>query len=98
MYILVGRLLSHQLGFFPVVSSSKTSYISLPVSLGARHNQEYSEDKRGRKIKLIKPQKDKARQEEQMKESIVIVQEKLVVGYWDLIPMLLGLNFRLPRT
>ena len=39
------------------------------------------------KRKLVKPQQEKARQKEQTKRVKVIVQAKLVVGYWELIPM-----------
>ena len=50
-----------------VGSSSKPSHPSLPVSVGARHIQEYFKKKRGRKRKFIKPNKEKARHEDQMK-------------------------------
>ena len=43
--------------------------------------------KRGRKRKFINSQLDKARNEERIKKSKMIVRAKLVVGYWDLIPM-----------
>ena len=59
----------------------------MPLSLGSRHIQEYFKKKRGRKRKLIKPQQDKASHEERMKRGKVIVRAKLVVGYWELIPM-----------
>ena len=56
------------LGYFSSVgSSSKPSRTSLPVSLGSRHFQEYLNIKRGMKQKFIKPQQEKARNEEQMK-------------------------------
>ena len=42
--------------FLSIASSSKTSHPSLPLSLGARHIQEYFKKKRGRKQKFIKPQ------------------------------------------
>ena len=70
-----------------VGSSSKPSHPSLALSLVARHIQESFKKKRGRKIKCIKPQQEKARHEERMKRYKVVVREKLVVGYWELIPM-----------
>ena len=42
---------------------------------------------RGGKKKSIRPHQEKARHEERMKQGKVIVQAKLVVGYWELIPM-----------
>ena len=53
--------------FLSVGSSSKTSHPSLLLSIGEHNIQEYVKRKRGRKRKFIKPQKEKARQEEQMK-------------------------------
>ena len=73
--------------FLPVDSSSKPSHPSLPLSLGENNIQEYLKRKRGRKRRLIKPHQEKARQEERMKRVKVIVRAKLVVGYWELIPM-----------
>ena len=73
--------------FLSVGSSSKPSNPYLPVSFGASHIQEYSKNKRGRKRKFIKLQQEKARHEERMKRSKVIVRAKLVVEYWELIPM-----------
>ena len=67
--------------FLSVGSSSKPSNPSLPLFLGAHNIQEYFKRKRGRKRKFIKPQQEKARQEERMKRIKVIVREKLVVGY-----------------
>ena len=76
------------LGYFPSVgSSSKPSHSSLTVSVGARHIQDYFKKNRGRKRKFIKTQQEKARHEEQMKLSKLIVREKLVFGYLELIPM-----------
>ena len=76
------------LGYFLYVGySSKTSRLSLPVSLRAHHIQGYFNNKRGRKRKLIEPQQEKASHEEHMKLSKVIVQEELVLGYLELIPM-----------
>ena len=75
------------LGSFSFVGSpSKPSHPSLTVSFGASQIQEYFKNTRGRKRKFIKPQQEKARHEERMKRSKVIVRENLVVGYWDLIP------------
>ena len=59
----------------------------MPLSLGAHNIQEYLKRKRRRKRKFIKPQQEKARQEEQTKRVKVIVLAKLVVWYWELIPM-----------
>ena len=42
--------------FLSVGSSSKPSYPSLPLSIGAHNIQEYFKRKRGRKRKFIKPQ------------------------------------------
>ena len=50
------------LGSFSFFGSSyKPSYPSLPLSLRARHIQEYFKKKRGRKLKFIQPQQEKAR-------------------------------------
>ena len=75
--------------FSSVGSSSKPYHPYLPLSLGAHSIQEYfkKKKKKERKRKFIKPQQEKARQEEQTKRDNVVVQAKLVVGYWDLIPM-----------
>ena len=73
--------------FLSVGSSSKPYHPSLPVSVVARHIQEYFKKKRGRKRKFINTQQEKARHEERMKRGKVIVREKLIVGYWELIPM-----------
>ena len=53
--------------FSSVVSSSKPSRPSLTLSLAARHIQEYFKKKRGRKLKLVKPQQEKAMHEDRMK-------------------------------
>ena len=53
--------------FSSVGSSSKPSRPSLPLSLRARHIQEYFNKNRGRKRKFIKPQQEKARHEGRMK-------------------------------
>ena len=83
-----GAMSVSSLGSFSSVgSSSKPSYPSLPISLGAHKIQDYFKRKRGRKRKFIKPQQEKARQEERMKQDQVVVRAKLVVGYWELIPM-----------
>ena len=93
-----GTVSVSSLGYFlSVGSSSKPSHPSLPLSLGAHHIQEYFKKKRGRKRKFIKPQQEKARQEERMKIVKVIVQAKLVVGYWELIPMESGAEFSAPQ-
>ena len=43
--------------------------------------------KKGRKIKLIKPNQEKDRHEERRNKMRVTVREKLVVGFGELIPM-----------
>ena len=76
-----GTVSVSSLGSFLYVGSSyKPSHPSLPISLIARHIQEYFKKKR-RKRKFIKPYQEKARHEERMKRVKVIVQAKLVVGY-----------------
>ena len=93
-----GTLSVSSLGsFLSVGYYSKPSHPSLPLSLVARHIQEYFKKKRGRKRKLIDPNQEKARYEERMKRGRVIVREKLVVGYWDLIPMESGAKFLAPQ-
>ena len=68
-----GEVIVSSLGYFLTVgSSSKPSHLSLSVSLGARHIQEYFKNKRGRKRKFIKPKQEKAGHEEQMKISKVV--------------------------
>ena len=63
-----GTVSVSKLGYFSSVgSSSKPSHNSLPLSLGAHQIQEYFKNKRGRRRKFIKPQQEKAVQEERMK-------------------------------
>ena len=73
--------------FSSVGSSSKPSHPSLPVSVGAHQIQEYFKKKRRKERKFIKPHQDKARHDERTNQGKVIVQVKLIVGYWELIPM-----------
>ena len=68
--------------FSSVGSYSKTSHLSFTLSLVARHIQEYFKNKRGKKLKSIKPHQDKTRHEERIERSKVIVRAKFVVGYW----------------
>ena len=83
-----GTVSVSSLGYFSSVGSSlKPPHPSLPLSLGAHNIHEYFKRKRGRKRKFIKPQQEEARQEERMKQVNVIVRAKLVVGYWELIPI-----------
>ena len=78
-----GTISVSSLGSFSSVGSSyKPFHPSLPLSLGARHIQEYFKQKGGRKRKFIKPQQEKARHGERMKRDKVVVRETLVVGYW----------------
>ena len=79
--------------FSSVGSSSKTSHPSLTVFLGARHIQEYFNNKRVRKWEFVIPQQEKASHEERMNQNKVIVREKLVVGYWELILIESGVEF-----
>ena len=70
-----GMVSVSSLGYFSSVDSSyQPSHPSLPVSIGARHIQEYFKNKRGKKRKLINPHQEKSRNEEQMKQSKVIVR------------------------
>ena len=69
-----GTVIVSSLGYFlSVVSCNKPYHSSLPTSIGARHIQEYLKKKRGRKQKFIRPQQEKARNEESMKRGKVIV-------------------------
>ena len=49
--------------FLSVGYFSKPSHPCFPLSIRARHIQEYFKNKRGKKRKFINPQKDKARHE-----------------------------------
>ena len=73
--------------FTSIVSSSKPSHPSLPLSLGVNCIQDYFKKKRGRKRKYTKPQEDKSRYEDQRNQMRLTVRVKLVVGYWELVPM-----------
>ena len=86
---LLGPVSVSSLGYFlPVGYFSKTYHYSLPLSLGELHIQEYFKKKRGRERGLfIKPYQAKAGREYQRKKMRVTVQAKLVVGFWELIPM-----------
>ena len=67
-----GTVSVSSLGYFSSVgSSSKPSHPSLTPSLGACHIPEHFKKKRGRKRRLIKPQQEKARYEEWMKQGKV---------------------------
>ena len=93
-----GAVSVSSLGYFSSVSSSsKPSHPSLPLSLGARHIQEYFKKKRGRKRKFVNPQQEKARREDRINQGKVIVRAKLVVGYWELIPMESGAELSAPQ-
>ena len=70
-----------------VDSSSKPSHPSVPLSLGLQCIKEYSKKKRGRKPKYTKTEEEKDSLEHQMKKMRVTLREKLVVGYWELVPM-----------
>ena len=88
VYAPYGTLSVSSLGYISSVgSSSKPSRPSLTLSLGVYRIQEYLKKKRGSKKKYIKSQDDKDRCEQQMKKMSVTVEAKLVVGYWELVPM-----------
>ena len=73
--------------FSYVGSSYKPSHPSLSLSLGVHCIQDCFKKKGGRKQKYIKSQKEKASHEEHSNLMRVTVQPKLVVGYWELVPM-----------
>ena len=78
-----GTVSISSLGYFSSVgSSSKPSYPSFPLSIGACHIQEYFKKNMGRKLKFIKLNQEKSRHEEQIKRIKVIFRAKSVVGYW----------------
>ena len=58
----------------------------------------YFKNKRGRKRKIINPNQENDRHEEWMKRGKVIVRAKLVVRYWELIPMESGAEFLAPQN
>ena len=68
-------------------SSSKAPKSPLPISLRARHIEDYFKENSGRKRKFIYTQEEKARREERRKKMRMTVLAKLVVGFWELIPM-----------
>ena len=77
-----GTVVVSSLGYFlSVVYSYKPYHNYFPLYLVARHIQEYIKKKRWRKPKFVRPQQEKARHEERIKKSKVIVRAKLVVGY-----------------
>ena len=78
--------------FLCVGYSSEPSHTLFPFSLGARHIQDCFKKKSGR-IFFIKSQHERARHQEHIKRSKVIVQAKLVVGYLELKPMESGAGF-----
>ena len=76
------------LGYFSSICfSSKPSNYFLNLSLGARHIQQYSKKKKEMRRKFITPHQDKARCKERRKKMRVTVQAKLVVSFWEMIPM-----------
>ena len=95
---LCGAVSVSSLGYFSSVGySSKPSQPSFPLYLRARHIQDYSKKKSGRKRKFINPQQDKAIHEKLIKRTKVIVRENFVVGYWELIPMESGAELSSPQ-
>ena len=93
-----GVIIFSSLGsFLSVGYSYKPSYPFPPLYIGARHNHEYSNKRRDRKRKCIKPHQDNASNEEQIKRSEVIVQENLVIGYLELIPIVSGAELSAPH-
>ena len=83
-------IVSSLCSFSSVGSFSKPSRSSLPLSLGARHIQEYFKKKGGRKRKFIKTQQEKARCDDWRKQIRVKVQAELVVGFSKLVPLKQG--------
>ena len=73
--------------FLYVVSSSNTSHPPLTLSHVLNHIQEYFKKNRGRRKKYIKPQEEKARRKNHMKQMRVTFRAKLVLGYWELVSM-----------
>ena len=67
--------------YFSVGSSYKPSHPSLPIFIVVHHIQEYSNKKRGKKLKYINQQEEKVGNEDQIKQMRVKFQAKLVVGY-----------------
>ena len=93
-----GTVSVSSLGYFSSIGSySKPYHPSLPVSDVACQIQEYFKKKRSRKRRFINPQQEKTRHEDHMKQGNVIVREKLVVGYWELIPMESGAELLDPQ-
>ena len=83
-----GRLVSHHLVIFCLLVLLLNLIILLFLSLSYHATfKSILKKKRGRKGKFIKPQKEKARHEDRIKRSKMIVWAKLVVGYWEFIPM-----------
>ena len=82
--------------FLSVGYSSKPFNHALPVSIIEIHIQEYFNNNRGRKRKLIKPHQEEANHEDWINQSKVISQAELVVGYWDLIPIESGTELLTP--
>ena len=83
-----GKVSVSSLGYFSSVgSSSKPYHPSLPIYLGFQHIKDYFNKKRKRKRKFTKPLEEKASHKEWRKQMRVKIRAKLVVGYWELIPM-----------
>ena len=77
-----GTVRVSSLGYFSSVgSSSKTSHLSLPLSIVERYIQEYFNSKRGINRKYINPKQEKARRKKRSNQMRVTVQAKLVVGF-----------------
>ena len=90
-----GTVIISSLGSFSTVDYFfKPFHTSLTLSIGEQHIQNYFKKKRGRKRRLINPQKEKARHEEQRKQMRVTVRAKLVVGYLELVPVESGADWR----
>ena len=87
LFTTMGRLVSHQSVFLSVGSSLKPSHPSLPLSPVVHRIQDFFKMKREMKQKYIKPQEEKARREQKMKQMRVTVRAKLVVFYWELVLM-----------
>ena len=87
LFTPVGRLVSNQSIIFRLLVHHLNLLIIPFLFLGVHCIKEYLKEKRGRNRKCIKPQEENARCEHQMKKMRVTVRVKLVVGYWELVPM-----------
>ena len=88
----MGWLVSHLLVIFCLLVHH-LKFLTLPfisLYLGVHHIRECFKNNRGGGQKHINLQEYKARHKEQRKQIRVTFQNKLVVGYWKLVPMVSG--------